>query len=159
MLRGGLKPTLWVLLQALSKYETCVTGRMILHASALLVAHPFVKARRLKRVRREEHQLAAFQRCVLLGCVEESGSKPTASYRCVNPKVRHIATPAPCVAADSRANDVRLVAMRRRERFAVDVSRRVRVELVDALGQERVSLGRLAASKTMELGFMTPTCT
>ena len=59
-----------ILLQELCKDHTCMTDRMILHDSLLLVAQPLVEARGLKSVRRQEHHLAAFRLRVFLGGVK-----------------------------------------------------------------------------------------
>src|SRR5689334_9878082 len=131
-----------------------MADRVVFQQRLALVAHASVEAGCLEAVRREEDYAAAFSLRVLLCRVQQHGSDSPVALRFVDPEVRDVRAAAPGVAADSGPNDASFVSLDGGERFAVEVAGGPRIELVDAVGQIRLDLGRVAGAN--DDGFALP---
>jgi hypothetical protein len=103
----------------------------------------------------DSNEVIAYERTtygMLFGGVKERGSKSMSSFGLVDPEVGDIAAASPCVAADSGSDDTRFVPLCARERLPVEVPRRLRVELVDALCKESLNLRGFANAEDDGIG-------
>jgi len=117
-----------------------VTGRATFDGIFPFVTQPLVKARGLKIVRRQNEAHASASERLGFGGAKKEPSEALTSILLVNPDVREFTTSAPGVSVES-CNDFADVAPdAASQQPSVEIARGSRIELVDAIGQERAEL-------------------
>jgi len=119
---------------------------MVWYRSHGLETHSNVESRRLKGVRRYEHDLASLRARVLLNCAHELTAKPSATRSLGNPQISDVAAAAPGVSADPSLNVTGDAFMNRSKRLAIIMSGGSCVVLVDALGEKGLDLRSVAST-------------
>jgi len=105
-----------------------------------LVAHALVEARCLETVRRENDLLAATSGSFSFSRTQQYGSQTLSSVPFVHPDVRKFTTSSPRMSVEPRDDVACVVADAAADQPSVEVSRCVRIELVNAVRQERAEL-------------------
>jgi hypothetical protein len=105
-----------------------------------LVAHPLVEAGRLETVCCEHDLSAAPSGSFSLGKLKEFRSETSPSVPLVHPDVRQLATTAPRMPVETRDDVAGIIPDAAGEQHPIVVSGRLRIELVDAICQERSEL-------------------
>ena|SRR5882762_7890746 len=105
-----------------------------------LVAKPLVEPGGLKAVRYEDHLGATATDGLRFGSVEECLSQAVASMGLTDPEVRDLGAPSPSVAIETCDNLAGFILNACPQEPSIKVARRLGVELVDALDEERIQL-------------------
>ena len=105
-----------------------------------LVAKALVEPWGLEAVRQKDHLHAATVSSLGFGDLQKSLAQTLTAMLLVNPDVGDIATASPRVATEAGDDFARVVPNATCQEPSVEIPRRLRVELVDTIGEERLQL-------------------